>query len=609
MTMVEQSYPNLETTKNTIVVGGVQVGKSQYIIDLITKILKSDKVPILIASDRLSVLDQYITRMSKRMIRKLKVINTNMDVTVLDKIYVAILSVERLKKIKELIYYWKDKQFVMIIDEGDLSIKDKSCALEKLQRKMDQCGIFLKRIFITATPFGVINSKAISTNIEEFIVLSSYKEGFVYRDYSDMIIHHTDQISDMTLDKKGIRNLSTFLKEAMMDKINQPNIGLLKIFHKNNNKHVLAKKLTLFMKKFNIIVYTGKGSTLYINGKVTTIGKQGSCIAQTIQYLKDFHRPYPILIISYNMASRSQTFKSTDHQWKLTHFFIDVPDTFSVEQTIQALRCNGQYDEKDSLVKVFVSKESHERITNLLYDNQLYINTCKTLFDDKINNMRDCIHDIHFVKVDHFKMSNRRGVDDTKVMQFDDGLCKNYQDAVDMAKILVDKNNCESYIDVTDQHFIISNGIILNTIQKYKYYDVTDQENIFTQLYNQFNHPTSFKGLTTKQQNLLRSIVLTVCEGKYNTIYGKSCQIGYYAERTKMLNQIHHKKHKQFKSRIVSEILSNGDISVMIYNEQYYIHPEQYDNKVLIWRDTQSLYHLCVNKPNATYSFISLQHK
>jgi hypothetical protein len=608
---------DLGTTKNVVVVGKVQSGKTEYIINLIKETLNNNKVPILIASDRLGVLDQYKTRFSIELTKLL----INIDSVTNFKnnyenpvVYVSILSIVRLKKIKEIIYYGginHHKEFILIIDEGDLSIKNISCMLEKIQRKMDNCGVFLKRVFITATPFSITNSIAISSNIEKYIIIPPYRKGFIYRDYTHMDIIYTKNIKKIsTSDNLNIIKIASYIKKELIDvKISnqQPNIGLMKIFHNNNDKHEFAKKLNKHIKNLNIIVYTGKGSILYVNKKSIAIGKQGLCIAQTIQKLKNEKNNKPILIISYNMASRSQTFKSIDHEWILTHFFIDLPNNSSTEQTIQALRCNGQYKVSDPLIKVYVSKKTHDRIMKLMYNNDLYIDECYKMHHIDNSNIRDCIKDINFIKVSNFKMCGRKGIDDTKVIKSNgNGVTKNYNDAINLAKILVKENDCLTYENVTENYLIIPKETIINTICQYKKYDPNDNENIYTKLKNIIEESKTFKGLTSKQQNFLRKIIIDHVKDFKNI--DKSCQIGYYHERSKNLNKINHLKHDEYKSQTVCELLSNGDISTMIYKKNYYKYPEKYENKVLIWRNTNGNYHLCVNKPKANYTYISLNH-
>lgn len=609
--------PDLGTTKNVIIVGKVQSGKTAYIINLINETLNNHKVPILIASDRLGVLDQYKTRFSKELSKLLKEVDSSTNINYNYKksiVYISILSLVRLKKIKEIIYHGGmnfKKEFVLIVDEGDLSVKNISSALEKIQRKMDNFGIFLKRIFITATPFAVSNSKAISSDIEEYIIIPPYKENFVYRDYTNMDIKYTKNIKKISSDELDIKKIASFFKKEIIDtKLSdtQPNIGLLKIFHNNNDKHAFAKKLNKHLKNLNIIVYTGKGSVLYVNKTEKIIEKQGYCIAQSIQKLKNENNTKPILIISYNMASRSQTFKSIDHQWILTHFFIDLPNNSSIEQTLQALRCNGQYKLNDPLIKVYVSRKTDDRIMKLLYNNDVYINACNNKHAENNNiNMRDCLRDVNFLKVQNFKMCSRKGIDDTKVVKSSHGICRNYNDAINTAKILIEKNNCSAYEYITDIDLIMPCHLIVAEISKHNKYNPNDSENIYTKLKNLFesNHK-SFKGLSAKQQNLLRKIITNYVKEFKNT--DNSCQIGYYEERTKTLNKINHLKHDEYKAQIVCELRNNGDASIMIYKKNYYKHPEKFNNKVLIWRNTNGDYHLYVNKENPKYTYISLKN-
>lgn len=602
----------LGTTKNTIVVGSVQSGKTAYILDLISKILQKGAVPILIASDKKSVLDQYNTRFSNTMLTQIKELKSKTIVEAENFyqpiIYTSILSSMRLKKIKELIDYgirYYKKNFVLIIDEGDMSIKDNNCQLENIQRSMDMLGKYLKRIYITATPFAVLNSKDISPHIEEFTVVpSNYYQKLEYRDYFSMHKHTTD-IVDIIANKKEeeltdeiIYNFAIYLNNALLTanvSITQPNIGLLKLFHENFKKHILALKLSYYIPNLCILVYTGEGCKFYNNNLVVKEWKNGICISRILQELKDSNIYLPILIISYNMAGRAETFKSKDHIWTLTHFFISVPYNSSVEQTVQSMRCNGQYKLTDPIIQVYASQRSQDRLEKLLVNNDQYVKSLNSLFKHygKINT-RESIYYIAFLQVPHFKFSTRKGIDDIKILNNDDhGYSKDVNCCLELAQYLVAKNNCIGYELVTEYHFYITRDDIINNINN-------------ADILNAFKNPSpdAFK-FKPHAQNLLRVFI----QSKFSHLQIKGCQIGYYNERAKQLNKLNHlKTGSEFKSQAVAEILPNGDIGVVIYKEDYYNTPEIYINKVLIWLDPQKVYHLHVNKPDVSHKLMFLTH-
>jgi KaiC/GvpD/RAD55 family RecA-like ATPase len=583
----------LNTTKNSIVVGAPQSGKTHYVMNIIPEILRRGEIPILIASDKKNVLDQYRTRFSSDMNAIVRELSSDTFVPFENLnsqiIYISILSSMRLKKIQELIYhgiYNYRKRFVLIIDEADMSIKDLLSPLEIIQRQMDNLGPYLKRIYITATPFAVLNSKAISQHIEEFTMLPlDYYQDLEYRDYFNM-----EKISTVLIDKieeelteENIANFATYLGNEMSQRLShvQPNIGLLKLFHDNFKKHDLAQKLSTHLQHFGILVYTGKGCVFYYNSQVISVWKNGSCISRILQKIKNDGTSCPFLIISYNMAGRAETFKSEDREWNLTHFLISIPKKSSVEQTVQSMRCNGQYKPSDSIIKVYASERTHDRINKMITNNNAYVERLGEIFKHyKQIDTRTCLNQITLLKIPYFKFSTRKGVDDIKVIKSnDDGCCKTLEHAITLANYLTSKNNCIGYKYVTKQHINISREEILLNIK--------DPD--ISYAFNNFE----FKGLLNQAKTLLRQYIKDKCQ-----IY--KCQIAYCEQRSRELNKLH-----KAKGQGIAEILANGNISVVVYKDDCY----NYENKVIIWLDTKGIYHLHVNKPNADYKLMSLSNK
>ena len=603
----------LETTKNSIVVGSIQSGKTRYIMDLIPTILKRGEIPILVASDKKNVLDQYITRFSNDLIAIVRELNSqtvvpfeNLSQQVL---YTSILSPMRLKKIQELIYHGicnYRKRFVLIIDEGDMSIKDLFSPLEMMQRQMDNLGPYLKRIYITATPFAVLNSKSISPYIEEFATIpSNYYSDLQYRDYFSMEKISTNLIDTIAyaneeeLTDKIVDEFAALLSNTMSNRrsSHQPNIGLVKLFHENFKKHTLAARLSQSLQHFGILVYTGKGCVLYYNSQVLTVWKNGSCIARILQKIKDDGTSCPLLIISYNMAGRAETFRSEDRDWSLTHFLISLPKKSSVEQTVQAMRCNGQYKPTDPIIRVYASDKSHDRMNKIITNNDTYVKRLEEVFNHygRIDT-RTCIDQVTLLKVPNFKFSSRKGIDDSSIIKSTDhGCSRTLDNAILLANYLVSKNDCTGYEYVTQEQFYINRKEILLMINNI---DIT---RTFGNL-----GLDAFKGLPGQAQSSLRQYIKGKCE-QINPSTNK-CQIGYYDQRSRELNKLHHTKSEQFKAQAIAEILPNGNVSVVIYKDNYYNNPDDYVNKVLIWLDTKEIYHLHVYKPNVDYKFMFLTH-
>jgi hypothetical protein len=300
------------------------------------------------------------------------------------------------------------------------------------------------------------------------------------------------------------------------------------------------------------------------------------------------------------MASRSQTFKSADHDWILTHFFIDVKTDASVEQVVQAMRCNGQYKLTDPRVTVYASTETHKQIERLLYNNMVYIAGTKTLFDLKEKSTRDAIENIPFIKTNQHgtKFSSRQGIDDTFTESVQDhGSTRDFNKAKDWASYLAQYNGCKGYCYVTPHQFMISREEIVSIATK----DLNGWE-----LRKRFMTATDFTGISASSQKLLRCWIIQKVQGFVPGV--RKCNVAYEKNRAAVLNRLHHIKDINFQSQIVAEIHPNGNINVVVYDNNYFLHPESYDNTVLIWVDTGGTFHLYVNKHNPDYVFVNLHH-
>ena len=297
--------------------------------------------------------------------------------------FISSIQKDRYRNILKLAEVSVERPLAFIYDEADISVGKYSSDKESIFREMmEQFGPRSKNIYITATSFAVMNSSVrseIRTLIHRRLPDSLY-EGLEYRgyDHPSNVRITAEWVSELAKNPlewspETIRDILAFLRETIRETRlpSQPCIILINVINENSIKHDIARTLCymLIHHPCHIIVYTGNGIEVY--GRDGTIVKKvETYIGAYLQKLKDERFNDPILIISTRKASRSQTYKSADNGWKLTHFVLNLPKSSHMESVIQSLRPNGQYRPIDPRLKMWVSSKTHELIMNSLVNKQ-----------------------------------------------------------------------------------------------------------------------------------------------------------------------------------------------------------------------------------------------
>lgn len=596
--------------KDIAVTGKVQSGKTDYIMNAA---ISTQDIPVIFAWDKRAVLDQLITRFSKSAacVKPIIQINTRKVSFNRQAIYVTILTKSRLNQVIKLIEsgIGEGHHFLLIFDESDMSVKSDHFVTENLQTELiKKFGPWVNNLYISATNFAVFNSEWRMSRPLEIHNLHSDRDGFEYRDYykCDHIV--TNAISDLTEYKPKIidqlagsqdfARLIQLITESMLNRvdINQPNIGLVKIFNDNHRKNVLGKlvneALNFPLPQLGIIVYTCEGVTCLLGDDESTF-PVGMCIGNVLQEFKDMNFSKPLLILSDRLASRAQTFKTADHQWVLTQLYLDTPARMAVDVAIQSLRCCGQYKPHQPSCTIYASSGTHHNLEMALYNNEVLNVHIEQLHRENKLIPRNLLLIIPFLenKSVHRKFCNRK-VDDTKFItsKIDDGNHQSLSICIDRAKILCSTNNCSGI-------YLISKYLELDAQD---YLQLAKETNIPNRLgvtpLQQWETDSPYQNLSLNFQRKVRGMICQKVSEKLSQPLLESCQIGYEEKRQQQLNRIHHVKGKNFQGQIIA--LAPKDkisIPVVIYEHDYYDNPHKYYNTVLLWHGTDRLIHIWVN--------------
>jgi len=616
---------------DTIAVAPTQSGKTQYIIDSVKGVLSRNLIPIVIASENIAVADQFVTRSQGQFVNDPFVITTTTPIDAIlrpTQVFVTILHLGRMKKVLEMIQEGvrHGKGFVIYYDEADTAVKDESRCIEKIQKQINtEYGNFIVNVNITATAFAVYNSKWRNERKAIIEQLDINKEGFVYRDYFNCFHATTDIFAEIAETSKNEEfscvNFGDYLYRQLSMPVDeranpQPNICLLKIFHDNYRKYKFAETLSVYIPNFYFVVYTGEGCFLYRNGQLSESWKAGICIGNIIQNMKNSSTTCPIVIISDRLAARSQTFKSADHEWVLTHMFMNIREKASVESIVQSLRFTGQYKVDQPICRVYRSDTTHNRIWKALYNN-LILN--EGITNQVFQNLshRERITNIPFYNDGEIqKFSNRKGVDDTRVIQTKDDFIIEYeQDAVNNSALLAGLNNCNGIVWVTERLPDLPRNLYIDLLERCG--NESDKDQYLT------GEP--YKNLSGGFQSKLRKTIkehfpdhvkrdlrqLDILKpGNPALKDNGECQIAYVETRREQLDKIHHEKHKDYKAFVLVSLDPNdkGKISPIAYKLDYILNPSAYYNKVLCRHGLDGKVHLKVYKDGPINGFAHLAH-
>lgn len=304
------------------------------------------------------------------------------------KVPIITLNPSRYRRLSEIVDRIPHHRVTIIYDEADMSVgtitNDKvSLKKEKIWRQFNnQYGKDISYIYITATAFAIYNSPhRTCRNIRYLNIPNDLYCGYEYRGYlhPTNIIHTTQCIEVF---KDNINNLSE-CPPKYFDKIisiltqivsipmtpNQPNIALINIFFRNNLKYLLCTFIKAYVKgSYIIAIYTGDKIDS-LQGSVWNTYK--ICIEQYLTLLKNSHCNIPILIIATRKANRSQTFKSCDGLWKLTHMILSINPKTHMENLIQSIRGTGQFLKDAVGMHIYLSNKLHNLLKRCILNKMI----------------------------------------------------------------------------------------------------------------------------------------------------------------------------------------------------------------------------------------------
>jgi len=411
-----------------------------------------------------------------------------------------------------------------------------------------------------------------------------------------------------------IMNFINFINQTMDCRHSalQPNIGLLRMLNLNFQKKELAILFSRYLPNFLFLCYTGDDeyNILYHKGAEIFKFKDNRnkySIGTIIQYIKDnfymmghFPNSYPLFIISYKMAGRAQTFKSSDHLWTLTHLFLDLQLNSPVDTVIQSLRACGQYFKWQKVPHLFLSENTHNVITLSTFKNFTLNNSIFNIKDLSIVHLPDMIKYIPFLNMRGIKQKFNNRNDNTKAIynNYDDGCDDQLSNVLSMALQLMESYNYKKYYIITERRDIPIKDFI-NFCSNHQ-----DGMNIITKIKdNGITEP--YGDIPPKFQNEIRKWILDYLKILNIDTYSKKCQLGYTTARAKELNKIHHEKGKNFQANVLAiNPICKTHIPLIIYNETYINNSDEYKNSVLIWHGLDEKYHVRVNTHNNKYHFV-----
>ena len=383
-----------QRSKDMLVIGDVQSGKSSYIITyslynyingiptiVITRNITDDMFQLennmYNRFDDLKEDPTYNIITSDQLLLKRNGMKRNLG----NRIHIVMANSFQLQK---LIENYKLFNFVLIIDEydalcynsatptDDALFKEKIKELKKLA---------IKVIGLTATPYDVL-LKSNVMNDDIFIM----KHQPYYKGIHNIKFHIIDNMTTVLENNSAIKTRmkqnsddnmlinvleNKFLPLDAINAINangesfkHPNIMLARVTYLKEEQEKLCKQFIQRYPQLVTISNNSKGCFIY-----TSINSKVECqnIQEALQYLKDkdeqVQKYKHILIFAGKLADRGINFKSKDHIWHLTDQFLLSCESETVSKLIQSLRiCGNNYDNID--LKVYTYKNIYEKLIN-----------------------------------------------------------------------------------------------------------------------------------------------------------------------------------------------------------------------------------------------------
>lgn len=596
-----------QESRDVVFNGDVQVGKTKIMINLIwmTK-FKTEFNILVFAWERRDVLDQLKVRASE-FDRKLSKEYPNQYLTMNPfeirsdtpleacitaytqgtRVFFTILSAKRLGIVDELlngeIEDLKGSKWRVIIDEGDMSIKQRDAKSEESLSKL-LSNENLHFFYFGATNFAIFNSPSrMERNPRVVRLPQKLYKNFTYRSYYDYEHHVVEELDDPNIVEEELRTLIKILRK-MEKKASetQPNIGLLNIVRENKFKFNMAPTISSAFPSFYIIVYTGEGYSKYKGGDLIIKEQEGICVGRVIS---DIQNNTPdiggILFIATNMAGRAQTFKSSDNTWVLTHMFLILSKTSSVETIVQSLRGNGQYLDTQPVLKFYAPKSTHRRIKIALENNEKIMKELS-----KGEDIKTTLLSIPFTVEDKpIPFSNRslkgyRLKGKTRGYDMEFGSVEEFENVLEK---LLEENQCQKYL----------------MINEYRRIKIKVLHNLVGELEIE-NEKLS---MTPAQKKVIREWLAEkygveatkVRIASNKTLYSKYSSLNEVVKRG---------------TRIIALDYMNKDtFPVVIYNDEEFLEngKDAYPDYLIVWYTTQGTVRVLINTTRAKYLYKYLQ--
>lgn len=510
----------------------------------------------------------------------------------------------RYRRLFDLITAAGQRKLTLIYDEADQSVgsikttpvQEKEVLSRRLLKEYPEIPL----LYITATPFAVENSEERTgcRNIVVRIVPETMyaHHGLEYRDF----YHHTnvrhnapclDALRDWTnCPEETKEEFLTLLEPIVATPLSatQPNIVLLNIAFKNEPKFDIATYLfARFGTRARIVVYTGEGG---IEAK-TEEGYRSydqPFIGSFLQYLKDQGNIQPILILATGLATRAQTYKSTDNQWKLTHFFLSLAEGATMETIIQSLRGNGQYRADAPPLHLYLSQPTEFRIYYALC-NKMLITT---------------------------QLLNKAGVKPREELTRTMLLASKYRCPFSRPEIddTVFTDAQGSYHGIAESEEELARQIELFTrihrlelprIQLTSFYNDIP----YTVISDLVEGRDDLRNLPASVQSQIRTRLLAECRQRGHIGPGekKTLQVAYYGERARILNKLNLHKPASYHADIIAlNPLNKQTVPVVVYRRQ-----DTPVNSILLWHTTEGYTCFYVHREDEASlpRFAGLEHR
>lgn len=614
-----------------------QNGKTKLIL-IMTWLLKfyCEKLPVIIVDNSLTDITQFkerVTQFNQQIRQIVNDPNFELDIFEVDTRVSDKTIAKKIKELKPLlttIHHTRYRRVIdilrlkagrgvsFIFDEADQSVGSVAdmtdLQKEQIFRQMiDEFGRDIQINYITATPFAVENSphrtdtrsvivRRVPNNMYEHKRL--YYRGFDHETNQFTITECLTGLKDLsTCNPEDLSEFNTYILDILTRPVspNQPNIALLNVSFENEPKQDLRQYIQSNFKgySYRIAIYSGNSIEDYQNDNEVGvkyqvhIGRYLQIIKGSVvqQHASVAAQHVPIIILATNKAKRSQTYKSDDHGWKLTHFFLNLPPSSHGETIMQSLRGNGQYPPEAPGLRYYMSKDTYQRILFCYVNKECIAMNMQDPSNGHLS-LRDKIIRTTLLQVSRsFKMS-RKEVDDTK-FEKNEIRCHGMFDSLDETQRYIE-SSCQLHQLNLVTHLVTE----FHTIPRIEF------QQAFGHIIN-LEVINPLVKLSQPLQSQLREWIKTQCyqRGWVGSL-DSTCQIGYTKERCLQLNQLEINKKLNFRADIIAfDAELRGDIPVVIYPDRNNIP----DTAIIIWHTTDQKVCFYINLPEQYIKWSSLK--